>query len=289
MRSLLFVPGHDARKLARALDSGADALILDLEDAVPPAAKDEARAGCADFVARHRDRLALWVRINALDTPHALADLAAVARAGPRGIMLPKCGGAADVQAVSRYLDILEVREGLPQGSLRLLPIVTETAAATLRAAQYEAGGRLEGLMWGGEDLAADLGAQANRDASGRYTAPYEMARSLALLGAAAARVPAIDAVYPNFRDPQGLRAEALDALRDGFSAKAAIHPAQVAVINEAFTPAPQTVQQAERVLRAFAEAGGAAVVALDGMMLDRPHYRAARRVLERAALAGKA
>ncbi|WP_260601662.1 HpcH/HpaI aldolase/citrate lyase family protein [Bordetella hinzii] len=173
------------------------------------------------------------------------------------------------------------------KGCLRLLPIVTETAAATLRAAQYEAGGRLDGLMWGGEDLAADLGAQANRDASGRYTAPYEMARSLALLGAAAARVPAIDAVYPDFRDLQGLRAEALDALRDGFSAKAAIHPAQVAVINEAFTPAPQALRQAERVLRAFQEAGGAAVVALDGKMLDRPHYRAARRVLERAA--GKA
>jgi citrate lyase subunit beta/citryl-CoA lyase len=207
MRSLLFVPAHDPRKLAKGLACGADALIVDLEDAVPDAEKARARPACAEFVALHRDRMPLFVRVNAIDSGLLLDDLAAVVRARPFGIMLPKCSSGRDVVLLGHYLQALEVREGLPCGGLRILPIVTETASALFDLASYrDAGPRLCGMLWGGEDLAADLGATANRNADGRYAAPYRLARSLALLGAADAKVPAIDAVYTNFRDADGLR-----------------------------------------------------------------------------------
>jgi len=285
MRSLLFVPGHDARKLAKALDCGADALILDLEDAVPEAEKPRARGVCAEFVQAHRTRLPLFVRVNALNTGLMLDDLAAVVRAQPHGIMLPKCESGRDVALVAACLSALEARDGLDAGSLRILPIVTETAAALFDMGSYakEAGARLCGLMWGGEDLAADLGAVANRGPQGRYTAPHELARTMTLLAATAAQVPAVDAVYTNFRDREGLMAEATEALRDGFSAKAAIHPDQVGPINAAFTPSADDMAWARRVVAAFDESPGTAVAAIDGKMLDRPHYRAAQRVLARA------
>ncbi len=286
MRSLLFVPGHDARKLAKGLDCGADALILDLEDAVPESEKSRARGVCAEFVQAHRARMPLFVRVNALSTGLTLDDLAAVVRAQPYGIMLPKCEGGRDVALVSAYLSALEAREGLQAGSLRILPIVTESASALLDMGSYakEAGARLCGMMWGGEDLAADIGTIANRDAQSRYTAPFELARSLTLLGATAAQVAAVDAVYTNFRDAAGLRAEAAEALRDGFSAKAAIHPDQIGPINEAFTPSVEAIDWAKRVVDAFDQLPGAAAVAsIDGKMLDRPHYRSALRVLARA------
>jgi citrate lyase subunit beta/citryl-CoA lyase len=284
MRSLLFVPGHDARKLAKGLDCGADALILDLEDAVPEPEKSRARGVCAEFVQAHRERLRLFVRVNALSTGLALDDLAAVVRARPYGIMLPKCESGKDVALVSAYLSALEAREGLQAGSVRLLPIVTESASALLDMGSYakEAGARLCGMMWGGEDLAADIGTIANRDARSRYTAPFELARSLTLLGATAAQVPAVDAVYTNFRDTEGLQAEAAEALRDGFSAKAAIHPDQVGPINAAFTPSAEAIAWAKRVIDAFDLVPGTAVASIDGKMLDRPHYRSAQRVLAR-------
>ncbi|CAN5726728.1 CoA ester lyase [soil metagenome] len=288
MRSLLFVPGHDARKLAKGLDCGADALILDLEDAVPQAEKVRARSVTAEFVAAHSQRLPLFVRINAPSTGLALDDLAAVVRARPHGIMLPKCESGRDVARIAAWLSALEARDGIADGVVRILPIATESAVALLDMGSYarEAGTRLCGLMWGGEDLAADLGSIANRNVQGRYTAPFELARSLTLLGATAAQVAAVDAVYTNFRDPDGLRAEAAEALRDGFSAKAAIHPDQVGPINEAFTPSAQDLAWAQRVVEVFAQAPDTAIAVLDGKMLDRPHLRAAQRVLSRAARA---
>jgi citrate lyase subunit beta/citryl-CoA lyase len=285
MRSLLFVPGDDERKIAKGLASSADALILDLEDAVAPRRKAAAREISAAALRSANTAKTLFVRINALDTPDAQADLAAVVGAKPFGIVVPKCRSGEDVRTVSKMLEAIEAREGVTVSATRILPIVTETAASMFGLGTYADPpiSRLFGMMWGGEDLAADIGAVANRDASGRYAPLYELARSLCLLGAAAASVPAVDAVYTDFRDLEGLKAEALEGLRSGFGAKAAIHPAQLDVINEAFTPSAADVDWAQRVVAAFDAAGGAGVAAIDGRMLDRPHLRAARRVLERA------
>lgn len=285
MRSLLFVPAHDERKLAKGLSSGADALIIDLEDAVPEAEKPRARGICAEFVRAQRGRMKLFVRINALSTPHAAADLEAVVASMPYGLMLPKCEGGADVAVLSAQISKLESRHGIADGTIRILPIATETAAGLLAMQSYAktAGARLCALMWGGEDLAADIGAMSNKNAQGRYTAPYELARSLTLLAATAAQVAAVDAVYTNFRDAEGLKAEASEAARDGFGAKAAIHPDQIAVIHEVFTPSEAQVGWARRVIEAFDAAPGSGALALDGQMLDRPHYRSAQRLLARA------
>ena len=285
MRSLLFVPAHDARKRDKGLASGADALILDLEDSVPEAEKAGARAQCSEFVAGNRERVRLFVRVNGLSTGLTLADLDAVVKARPYGVVLPKCSAGKDVALLASYLWDLETRHGVEPGSTRILPIVTETAASLFGLGTYatDAGPRLCGLFWGGEDLAADIGAKANRDASGRYTTPYQMARALTLLGATAAQVPAIDAVYTNFRDAEGLRAEAAEAARDGFMAKVAIHPDQIGPIHEVFTPTEVEVAWARRVIEAFDAAPTAGALSLDGKMLDLPHYRSAQRLLERA------
>lgn len=289
MRSLLFVPGDDERKIAKGLASAADALILDLEDAVAPQRKAAARELCAATLTAGNARMKLFVRINALDTPAALLDLAAVVRARPFGIMLPKCRSGEDVRLVSHYLTALEAREGLPAGDIRVLPIVTETGGSLFGFSgpgNYESPPipRLFGMLWGGEDLAADLGAITNRDDDGRYAAPYLLARSLCLFAAAASSAIAVDAVYTNFRDPEGLRQEAIAGLRSGFSAKAAIHPDQISVINEAFTPTAADIEAAQQVIAAFDASPGAGVVSVGGKMLDRPHYRTAQRVLARAA-----
>jgi citrate lyase subunit beta/citryl-CoA lyase len=287
MRSLLFVPAHDARKRDKGLASGADALILDLEDSVPEAEKAGARMQCREFVAGNRERMRLFVRVNGLSTGLTLADLEEVVKARPYGVMLPKCTGGKDVALLAMNLREIETRHGVEPGSTRVLPIVTETAASLFGLGTYatDAGPRLCGLFWGGEDLAADIGAKANRDASGRYTTPYQMARALTLLGATAAGVPAIDAVYTNFRDPEGLRAEAAEAARDGFTAKVAIHPDQIGTIHEVFTPTEAEVAWARRVIEAFDAAPTAGALALDGRMLDLPHYRSAQRLLERARM----
>lgn len=283
MRSLLFVPGDDERKIAKGLGSAADALILDLEDSVAPARKGAAREICAKAMQSANTTKRLFVRVNALDTGQTLADLAAVVRGRPYGIVLPKCGGGDDARLVGRHLSALEAREGIESGATRILPIATENGASLFGLGAYAGVERLCGLFWGGEDLAADLGAVANRDTQGRYTAPYQLARSLTLFAAAAAGVIAVDAVYTNFRDLEGLKAEAAEALRDGYSAKAAIHPDQVEPINAAFTPSAADITWAKRVVAAFYESPGAGVASLDGKMLDRPHYRAAQRVLSRA------
>lgn len=287
MRSLLFVPGHDARKLAKGLDSGADALIIDLEDSVPEAQKARAREMCAEFVAAHRERLPLFVRVNALTTGATVADLAAVVHARPFGVMLPKCTSGRDVALLDAHVGESEAGCGMTPGSVRILPIVTESAASLFGMDSYarEAGPRLCGMFWGGEDLASDIGALRNRDPEGRYTAPYQLARALTLLGATAAQVPAIDAVFTDFRDHAGLKAEAAEAVRDGFSAKVAIHPDQIGPINEAFTPSEADSAWARQVIAAFDASPAAGAIAVEGRMLDRPHYRSAQRVLARAAL----
>lgn len=283
MRSLLFVPGDDERKIAKGFGSAADALILDLEDAVAPARKGAAREICTKALQSANTTKKLFVRVNALDTGQALADLAAVIRGRPYGIVLPKCRGGDDATLVGQYLSTLEAREDIERGATRLLPLATENGASMFGLGTYAGVERLCGIFWGGEDLAADLGAVANRDTQGRYTAPYQLGRSLTLFAAAAAGVIAVDAVYTNFRDLEGLKAEAAEALRDGFSAKAAIHPDQVEPINAAFTPSAADVAWAKRVLAAFDASPGAGVASLDGKMLDRPHYKAAQRVLARA------
>ncbi|MDN5842116.1 MAG: CoA ester lyase [Alcaligenaceae bacterium] len=283
MRSLLFIPGHDERKLEKGLGCGADALILDLEDAVPMDGKARARDITAAFVGQHHAQHRLFVRINDLDSDMALQDLAAVVRAQPYGIMLPKCSGTDELVRVGAWLEALEVREGIAPGTIRILPIVTEHARAVLNMGEYthSANSRLCGMLWGGEDLATDIGARSNQDAPDHYTDVFRLARSMTLLAAASARVTPVDAVYVNFRNPEGLRAEALDARRDGFTAKAAIHPDQVAVINEVFQPAEQELEWARRVVSAFAQSPGAGSIGLDGKMLDRPHLLAAQRLLD--------
>jgi citrate lyase subunit beta/citryl-CoA lyase len=285
MRSLLFVPGDSERKIAKGLASDADAVILDLEDAVAPDRKAVARVLCAEILAQARGTAQkLIVRINALDTPHALADMAAVVRHAPFGLMVPKCNGAADLEQIGHVLDGLEARDDVLHGQTKLLPVATETAGAVLNLA----GGtrplpRLFGMLWGAEDLAADIGSLSNRDEAGAYTMPALFARNLCLLAASNAGCVPIDAVFTNFRDLGGLRAEADAAARDGFLAKAAIHPDQIAPINAAFTPSPEATARARRIVAAFADAPGSGVVALDGRMLDRPHLRSAERVIARS------
>ena len=281
IRSLLFVPSDSERKLARALASEADALILDLEDSVAPAERAKARALCRETLEAAAGPQKLFVRINGLATPESALDLAAVMRGRPFGIMLPKCGGAADVSRLGDMLTALEAREGFPCGGTRILPIVTETGEAMLRFLSYAETPlpRLFGMLWGGEDLAADIGAVTNRHPSGAYTLPYQLARSLCLFGAAATGAAPVDAVFTDIRDEKGLEAEAMLAASSGFVAKAAIHPDQVAIINRSFTPTEAAVAHARRVVTAFAGHEGG-VVALDGKMLDRPHYKAAQRIL---------
>jgi len=285
VRSLLFVPGHDSRKLSKALASGADALILDLEDSVPDAEKARARGMCAEFASENRDKVTLFVRVNALSSPFIRDDLEEVVSAQPHGIMLPKCSGGNDLRQVDALISVLEKRAEITDGDIKVLPIVTETAASLFGMQTYShvPGQRLCGMLWGGEDLAADIGATSSRSPDGKYGGPFALARTLCLLGATAAQVTAVDAVYTNFRDQAGLILECVEALRDGFTAKAAIHPDQVAVIHEVFTPSQTEIDQALKVIDAFSKSPEAGAISIDGRMLDRPHLRSAQRVLARA------
>ena len=287
MRSLLFVPGDDERKLAKGLACAADALILDLEDSVAAARKPAAREMCAEVLRNAKTAKRLYLRINGWDTGFSEADLEAVVSAAPAGIMLPKCRHGADARRLADRLTELEAESGLPAGGIGILPIATETGASMFGLGSYADPviPRLHGLLWGAEDLAADLGSLAKHDAQGQYTAPYQLARSLCLYGAAAAATPAFDAVFVNFRDSAGLRAEAQAGVRDGFSGKACIHPDQAVIINEVFTPAADEIAKARRIVELFDSQSGLGVLSMDGNMVDRPHYVAARRVLARAGL----
>ena len=272
LRSLLFVPGDRSDRMEKALGLGADALILDLEDSVATTRKKEAREAVVTFLARKDRPLPLLVRINPVDGPYATEDLAALREAHVDGLVLPKAEGAATVHALSNWT-------GAP-----ILPIATETPAALFELGSYrEVADRLLGLTWGAEDLPAAIGATAAREADGRYTAPIETVRSLALFAAHAAKVPAIETVYPDFRDLDGLAAYAARGARDGFTGMMAIHPDQIAVINRAFTPTGAEIASARAIVAAFAANPDAGVLAIDGKMVDAPHLAQARRVLERA------
>jgi citrate lyase subunit beta / citryl-CoA lyase len=290
MRSLLFVPADAPGKLDKALGCGADAVIIDLEDSVAPERKEAARRAVAEFLGNaQRSRARLIVRVNGLDTGLTDADLDAVVPARPNAIMLPKAEGGASVMHADAKLTAREALHDIAQGSVGIVAIATETAKALFLAGTYGgASARLVALTWGAEDLSAELGAEANRDAGGNFLDPYRLARTLCIAAAAAADVPALDTVYVDFRDDAGLRRECEAARRDGFTGKLAIHPGQVATINEVFTPTPAAIAKAEAILAAFAAAPGAGVVGIDGVMYDRPHIARAERLLARAKAAGK-
>jgi len=303
LRSLLFVPGDRSERMEKALTLGADALILDLEDSVAPGNKPAARRAIADFLestlsppergrrseatpgegqspdaqplspeGRGLQRPYLFVRLNPLDSDHFVDDLAGVLGSFPDGLVLPKAEGAASVRKLAD-------RSGVP-----ILPIATETPAAIFRLGEYgEVADELCGLTWGAEDLPAAIGAAASRDDSGAYLPPYQLARSLTLFGAAAAGVNPIETVYPDIKDLVGLKRVAEAAARDGFTGMMAIHPAQVPVINAAFTPSPEQVANARAIVAAFDANPHAGALQLDGKMIDAPHLKQARRILERA------
>ena len=287
MRSLLFVPADTTRKLDKAMTSGADALIVDLEDSIALDAKVRARESAAAFLREAvatAQRPYLVVRVNGLPTGLTDADLDAIAPAQPDAIMLPKAEGGASVVHADAKLAVREAKCGLPDGHVKILPIATETAAAMFVAGTFAgASARLMGLTWGAEDLSAELGARANRDAQGRFLDPYRLARTLCLVGAGAAGVPAIDTVFVDFRDSIGFRRECEEACRDGFAGKMAIHPAQVPIINEVFTPSAETIAHAQSIVDAFAAAPGAGVVGIGGVMYDRPHLTRAEQLLARS------
>lgn len=272
LRSLLFVPGDRPDRMEKALGVGADALILDLEDSVSAARKGDAREAVAAFLRRTRRTIPLFVRINPVGGDLAEADLAAIARARPDAIVQPKAEGAGSIRQLAARTD------------LPILPIATETPSALFGLGSYgEVRDQLIGLTWGAEDLPAAIGATAAREADGRYTAPIETVRSLALFAAHAAGVPAIETVYPDFRDLEGLAAYAARGARDGFSGMMAIHPDQVTVINRAFTPSDEAIAAARTIVAAFAANPDAGVLAVEGRMVDAPHLTQARRLLERA------
>jgi citrate lyase subunit beta/citryl-CoA lyase len=284
LRSLLFVPGDSEKKLAKSTSTAADALILDLEDSVAPERTALARVMVAEFLEAHTNRTQqqLWVRINPLQTPQALADLVAVMPARPDGIMLPKPLNGLHAQQLDHYLSALETCEGLALGSTRIIPVATEVPGALFDLQSYAgASSRLQGLTWGAEDLATAVGASSNRDASGEFTFTYKLARSLCLLASAHAQIQAIDTLSVDFKDMQALALDVQQARREGFSGKLAIHPDQVEVINQGFTPSAHDISHAQRIVDAFAQAHGAGAVQLDGKMVDKPHLTQALRLLD--------
>src|ERR1700736_6993424 len=288
MRSLLFVPGDSPRKLARGLESGAAALSLDLEDSVAADRKAEARATALAFlkdVGTTDKRPRLLVRVNSLDTGLTDADLDAVVAGRPDAILLPQAEGGPSVIHLDAKLAAREALAGLPDGAIGIMAIATETAAALFAAGTYAgASPRLSALTWGAEDLSADLGAETNRDKDGSFTGPFRLARSLCIAAAAAAKVVALDTVFDDFRNADSLRRGAEEACRDGFTGKLAIHPGQVAGINEVFTPSAAEIAKAQAVLAAFAAAPGVGVVGIDGVMYDRPPLERAKRLLARVS-----
>jgi citrate lyase subunit beta/citryl-CoA lyase len=285
-RSLLFVPGDSDRKIAKSADIDADIIIFDLEDSVAPEHKSAARERIREALTSANERRVpqRWVRINPLQTPEAMADLVVILHGQPDGIVLPKVRSPEDVVQLARHLEEFEQRHGLPVCDIRILPIATETPEALFTLGGYgRCGERLYGLTWGAEDLSAAVGATANKEADGAWTQPYQLVRSLCLFGASAAAVPAFDTLHADFRDSAGLRAACQQARRDGFEGKLAIHPDQVSIINECFTPSAEELAHARRVVDLFAHNPGVAALAVDGRMLDLPHLRQAQKILARS------
>ena len=284
MRSLLFVPADGGSKLDKAMASGADAVILDLEDSITPERKEHARAAALEFLkgaTGKTSRPRLLVRINGLDTGMTDADLDAIVAGKPDAVVFPKAEGGATVIHLDAKLTAREAIAGLPEGSIKILAQAVESAAGLFAAGNYrDASKRLIGMTWGPEDLSAELGAETNRDTQGLLTEPYRLARNICLYGAAAAKLPAIETIYADFRNLEGLRRDTDEARRDGFAGRLAIHPAQVAVINEVFTPTAAQIEKAKMVVAAFAAKPDAGAVGIDGKMYDRPHLIRAQRLL---------
>lgn len=286
-RSWLFAPGDSEKKMAKAMEGEADIVLIDLEDAIAPDSKAGARPMVHDFLQSHPEqRHRLWVRINPLDGPHALPDLAAVMPARPGGIMLPKVYGPQDVETLDRYLEAFEAAHGIERGATPVIVLITETAEGMFRCGDYKGAPRVVALTWGAEDLADSLGAASNLNADGSYSFTFEMARSFCLLGAAAAGVTAVDTISADFRDLDALRARAEKVRRDGYRGMLAIHPAQVPVINAAFTPTAQEVAQAQEIVDIFAASPGVGAIGWKGGMLDRPYLARAQRLLRQAGRA---
>jgi citrate lyase subunit beta / citryl-CoA lyase len=282
LRSLLFVPGDSERKFARARDCGADALILDLEDSVAAAEKSAARARVAGLIEPDPERAWTFiVRVNALDTGLALDDLAAVVKPGLDALLIPKVNVAADLERIGCYLDALEAKAGMASGSVRLAIVATETPKAMFALGSYAPSHpRLIALTWGSEDLAAALGATDNKEPDGSWTFPYQLARAQCLFAASAAEVMAIDTIYADFRDSEGLERDCRRSRRDGFTGRLAIHPDQVATINRCYAPSEAEVAHARKIVAAFEANPGSGALGVDGKMVDLPHLKAARKIL---------
>ncbi len=291
IRSFLFIPGDSEKKLSKVADCGADAVILDLEDAVALENKPKAREMVAEFLGEHggERQPQIWVRVNPLDSGMTEGDLRAIIAGRPDGIIQPKTDRPADVGAVSAMLDGLEQHHGLSAGKIPIIPVATETAIAPFHLGEFSGSNleRLAGLTWGAEDLATAIGATTNRDANGEWLFTFKMVRSLTLLAAHAANVQAIETLHADFRDEEGLRQSSLLARAEGFSGRLAIHPAQVAIINGCFTPTMVEIDHARRVLEAFAANPGTGTVGLEGKMLDIPHRRQAERIIDEARAFG--
>lgn len=284
MRSWLFAPGDSERKMTKALEGSADIVLFDLEDAVTSENKPLARQVVHDFLKAHaeqRDRL--WVRINPLDGPYALADLAAIMPAHPGGIMLPKVYGRFDVDKLDHCLSALEVANGIGEGATPVIVLITETAEAMFHTGSYKGAPRVVALTWGAEDLADSIGASSNKNADGSYGFTYELARSLTVLGAATAGVAAIDTISADYKDLEALRLRAEKVRRDGFRGMLAIHPAQVDVINAAFTPSTEEIAEAQEIVALFEANPGVGTIGWKGGMLDRPFLSRALQLLAQA------
>lgn len=285
LRSLLFVPGDSDKKFARASTSGADVLILDLEDAVAPSMKADARVRVAGWL-DHAGEIepALFVRVNPLGTGLTDDDLAAVVRPGLAGILVPKANGAQDVATIAAVIDRLEAAAGMTAGTVGIMVVATETPQAMFALGSYTPPHpRLVGLTWGAEDLAAAIGATANKEADGQWTEPYRFARSLCLFAAASAQVAPVDTLYADFRDAEGLEADCRRARRDGFTGRIAIHPDQVDTINRCFSPSEAEIADARRIVAAFAANPELGTIGIDGKMYDIPHLKAAQKTLAAA------
>jgi len=287
MRSLLFVPADAGNKLDKAMASGADAVIIDLEDSISPERKPAAREAARDYLKAHTgkaERPRLFVRINGLDTGMTDADLEAIVPGKPDAVLFPKAEGGASVVHLDAKLTAQEAIAGVAEGSIKVLAQNVESAAGLFLAGTFkDVSPRLIGMTWGPEDLSAELGAESNRDDKGFLTEPYRFARSVCLFGAAAAKLPAIETVYVDFRNSDGLRQDTIEARRDGFTGRLAIHPAQVPVINEVFTPTAEQIEKAKAIIAAFAANPGAGAIGIDGKMFDRPHLIRAQRLLAAA------
>lgn len=282
-RSILFVPADSERKIEKSSTSGADAVVLDLEDSVSQSRLSYAR----DLVVRYlsdpsnREKQKLWVRVNPLGSAFILDDLAAVVRSAPDALMLPKCSGGADVKVLDHYLTVLERRDGVPSGHIGVVPVSTETPHAMFGLGSYrECSNRLLGMTWGAEDLSSAVGASSNKEGDGTLTFTYQMARSMCLLAAHSAQVLPIDGICADFRDAGVIKAEVAQARRDGFGAKFAIHPAQVEFINQGFLPDNAEVEYARAVIQAFDDHQEQGVVQLNGVMLDKPHLVQAQQII---------